>query len=106
MAIFTRLLTINIVANKVLGFSFNVIILLLEPVSSSAKFTISLGESEKKAISLPEIRAEETIRSIKTNSENNAPLVSKAKLARKQRCKMLEGGSKSNFYVLVIKVSK
>lgn len=97
MAIFTKLFAIRIVANKALGFSFNEIIRLLDIDSSSFKFAMSLGESEKNAISLPEIKAEDVIRTISKTNENKTPLVNSAKHARKQKCNKLEGGSVSNF---------
>jgi hypothetical protein len=40
-----------------------------------------LGEREKKAISLPEIRAEDSIKTSNKNNEENTPLASKTKLA-------------------------
>ena len=97
----TKLLAMRMVANKVLGFSFRAIIRLLELCSSCSKVARSLGEREKNAISLPEMRAEEQIIKIKRTNENSTPLVNKAKAAKKQKCKKLEGGSVSNFYVLV-----
>ena len=102
MVIFTRLFAISMVARRVLGFSFSKIILLLEVESSSPRSAISFGDKEKNAISLPEIRAEDKINMAKKKREDKTPLVSKAKDAIKQKCKMLEGGSVSNFYFLVI----
>jgi len=42
---------------------------------------MSLGESEKKAISLPEIKAEESINIAKKAIEKNTPVVSSTKFA-------------------------
>ena len=84
MAIFTRLFAIKIVASNVLGFSLSAIIRLLELVSSSFRLAKSLGESEKNAISLPEINAEDNINMINRPKENITPLVNNAKFAWKQ----------------------
>jgi len=81
MAIFTKLLAIRMVASKVRGFSFRAMIRLLEPASSVFRLARSLGESEKKAISLPDINADEMIRMTKKINENITPFVSKTKAA-------------------------
>jgi len=81
IAIFTKLFAIRIVASNVLGFSFKAIILLLDLVSSASRLAISLGESEKNAISLPDMNAEERINNIKKNKEIKTPLASITKNA-------------------------
>ena len=61
-----KLLLIRMVANKVLGVSRRFKILLEVVLFSAFRFSKSLGESEKKATSEPEIKAEK-ISKINTN---------------------------------------
>jgi len=53
-----KLLLIKMVASKVLGFSSSFRILFETGLSSPFKLSKSLGDSEKKATSEPDIRAE------------------------------------------------
>jgi len=65
MAILTKLLDINIVANSLSGLFIRINIFLSVRDCPCLIFSILCGDREKKATSEPEIRAEEIISSIK-----------------------------------------
>lgn len=66
----TKLLVIRMVASTVRGFSFSVSSRFAEAVDSSSSSAKSVGLSEKKATSDPEISAEEITKNISDMVEN------------------------------------
>jgi len=68
-----KLLEINIVARSLAGLSSNLNIVLETMVFSSFSSSSSVGDSEKKAISLPEIKAEPINKPIRIKTELMSP---------------------------------
>lgn len=91
MAMFTKLLEINIVANKLLGWDKSCFAFceFLEDISSFISF-FSLGDNEKNATSAPEINAENKSRHsnivISTRSRSVVGIMSKKFVNKTSNC--------------------
>ena len=100
-----KLLLIKMVASKVLGFSSSFRILFETGLSSPFKLSKSLGDSEKKATSEPEIRAEATNKTRMTMLDKARLIleISSTKKGRTFKAKSSAPGSAPNIFLLILK---
>lgn len=91
----------RMVASNVWGLSFKARIRFEVTVSSFSRVLTCVGDKEKKAISLPEIKAEHTTKSISNTIEKIIPLEVRTKRGKIDNNKLPDGGSESKLIYFV-----